>query len=205
MTCAAPDTRVANELLDDIDTAETDLMQSYAMPLPVQVIARLLGIPGEDYLTFKRWSTAVFAFTSLPPEERAKSTQEMLAYFGRMATARRAHGAEDLITALVEAEVEGEALEEWEILGFCMLLLIAGNETTTGLIGNVLNILVDRPELWRRLRAERSRVETRHRRDLAVRKPRPAPFSPDGPRGGSLRGEHPGGGQRLDFLWGGQP
>lgn len=55
----------------------------------------------------------------------------MVMYFGQMATARRAHGAEDLITALVEAEVEGEALEEWEIMGFCILLLIAGNETTT--------------------------------------------------------------------------
>jgi cytochrome P450 len=96
----------------------------------------------------------------MPPEERAKSNQEMMAYFGRMATARRAHGAADLITALVEAEVEGESLEDWEILGFCMLLLVAGNETTTNLIGNMLNILVDRPALWQQLRTDRSLVET---------------------------------------------
>jgi cytochrome P450 len=59
----------------------------------------------------------------------------------------------------VEAEVEGEALEDWEVLGFCILLLIAGNETTTNLIGNILNILVDRPDLWRQAREDRSLVE----------------------------------------------
>src|SRR5215467_2321361 len=88
------------------------------------------------------------------------SIQEMLGYFGKIAAARRAQGADDLITALVEAEVEGEKLEEWEILGFCILLLIAGNETTTNLIGNMFNILAARPELWQRLRDDRSVVES---------------------------------------------
>ena len=68
--------------------------------------------------------------------------------------------AEDLITALVEAEVEGDFLEESEILGFCLLLLIAGNETTTHLISNLLNLLADRPELWSQLREDRSLVDT---------------------------------------------
>ena len=84
----------------------------------------------------------------------------MMAYFGRMAVARRTHGAEDLITALVEAEVEGESLTEQDILGFCVLLLIAGNETTTNLLGNLFNVLADRPALWQQLREERSLVET---------------------------------------------
>ena len=81
-----------------------------------------------------------------------------MAYFGQMAAARRAHGAEDLITALVEAEIEGEALEDWEVLGFCMLLLIAGNETTTNLMGNMIAFLSQRPELWSRLREDRSLI-----------------------------------------------
>src|SRR5262245_34909345 len=68
---------VVNELLDGLDTAETDIVQSYTIPLPVKVIARLLGIPGEDYVTFKRWSDALIAVTSMPPEERAKSSQEI--------------------------------------------------------------------------------------------------------------------------------
>jgi cytochrome P450 len=154
-------TKVANEQLAEIGTGEVDVVQSYTIPLPVKVIARLLGIPGEEYPTFKRWSDAfISSLISISLEERMKNTQEMVTYFGQMAAVRRAHGAEDLITALVEAEVEGESLEEWEILGFCMLLLIAGNETTTNLLSNMLNILVDRPELWQQLREDRSLVET---------------------------------------------
>jgi cytochrome P450 len=153
-------TDVANELLDGMTTPETDVMQSYAVPLPVKVIARLLGIPGEDFIRLKRWSDTFLAFSSMTPEERAMSNQEMMAYFGRMAATRRALGAEDLITALVEAEVDGESLEDSEIIGFCMLVLIAGNETTTNLIGNMLGILADRPELWRQLREDRSMVDT---------------------------------------------
>ncbi|MCS6285907.1 MAG: cytochrome P450 [Nitrospira sp.] len=150
---------VTNELLDEMGSGETDVIPSFAIPLPVKVIARLLGIPGEDYFTLKRWSDAFLAFSSMAPEDRAMSNKEMASYFGRMAVARRQHGAEDLITALVEAEVEGESLDDAEILGFCMLLLIAGNETTTNLLGNMLGILADRPTLWSQLREDRSLVE----------------------------------------------
>jgi cytochrome P450 len=150
---------VADELLDELGTGEHDMISSYAIPLPVKVIAKLLGIPGEDYVTLKRWSDAFLAFGSMAPEERAASNREMATYFGQMAAARRVHGAEDLITALVEAEVEGESLTDAEILGFCMLLLIAGNETTTNLIGNMLGILADRPWLWKQLRDDRSLVD----------------------------------------------
>ena len=152
-------TRVANALLDAIDTAETDLVPSYTIPLPTQVIAHLLGIPPAEYATFKRWSDTTIAYTTIAPEARAQSDQAMMAYFGQMALARRAHGAEDLITALVEAEIEGEALEDWEIVSFCMELLIAGTETTTHLLGNMMNLLVDRPALWRQVREDRSLVD----------------------------------------------
>jgi cytochrome P450 len=151
---------VVSELLDCAGLGEIDIVQQYTVPLPVRVIARLLGIPGEDYETFKRWSDAFISLVSMDNSERMRSIQEMVGYFGKIAATRRAHGAEDLITALVEAEVEGERLEEWEILGFCMLLLIAGNETTTNLIGNILNLLAARPELWQQLRRDRSLIET---------------------------------------------
>jgi cytochrome P450 len=152
-------TSVANELLEAMDSTETNIVQAYTMPLPIKVMARLLGIPDDDYLTLKRWSDEFTTYTAITPEERAKNDQEMMTYFGRVAAERRAHGAEDLITALVEAGGEEEALEDWEILSFCMLLLIAGNETTTNLIGNMLNILADRPALWQQLREDRSLVE----------------------------------------------
>jgi cytochrome P450 len=153
-------TSVANELLDLAGRGEVEVVERYTIPLPVKVIARLLGIPGDDYETFKHWSDAFLSLLSMDNNQRMASIQEMVEYFGKIAAARRSQGADDLITALVEAEVEGEKLEEWEILGFCMLLLIAGNETTTNLMGNVFNLLARRPELWQQLRADRSLVDT---------------------------------------------
>jgi len=152
-------TSVANELLDEAGRGEIEVVERYTIPLPVKVIARLLGIPGDDYETFKHWSDAFLSLLSMDNNQRMASIQEMVGYFGKIAAARRAEAADDLITALVEAEVEGEKLEEWEILGFCMLLLIAGNETTTNLMGNLFNLLAARPELWQQLRADRSLVD----------------------------------------------
>jgi cytochrome P450 len=152
-------TSVAHELLDQIGADEFDIVQHYTVPLPVKVIARLLGIPGSDYEIFKRWSDAFLSLTSMESTERMRNIQEMASYFGKIAATRRSHGAEDLITALVEGEIEGEKLEEWEILGFCILLLIAGNETTTNLLGNILNLLANRPELWQQLRSNPALVE----------------------------------------------
>jgi cytochrome P450 len=152
-------TSVAHELLDQIGADEFDIVQHYTVPLPVKVIARLLGIPGSDYEIFKRWSDAFLSLTSMESTERMRNIQEMASYFGKIAATRRSHGAEDLITALVEADIEGEKLEEWEMLGFCILLLIAGNETTTNLLGNILNLLANRPELWQQLRSNPALVE----------------------------------------------
>jgi cytochrome P450 len=152
-------TSIAHELLDEIGDGTADIVESYTVPLPVKVIARLLGIPGEDYATFKRWSDAFLSTVSAERDDRLQNIQAMVAYFGQMAAARRSQGAEDLITALVQADIEGESLQDWEILGFCILLLIAGNETTTNLLGNMLNLLVERPELWQQLREDRSLVE----------------------------------------------
>src|SRR5262249_3372609 len=131
-------TGVANELLDEMGTGDVDVVRNYTVPLPVRTIARLLGIPGEDYQTFKRWTDSFLFFN---PEGEALASvrqdlMEMIGYFGKMIAARKEHGAADLITALVEAEVEGEHLQDWEILGFSVLLLVAGNETTTNLMGN---------------------------------------------------------------------
>src|SRR5215469_1133086 len=122
----------AAELVAAMGEGEADVIGRLAIPLPVKVIARLLGVPGTDYLTFKRWSDSFLTSNAraLDPADRMRDGMEMAAYFGRIAAERRTQGAEDLITALVEAEVDGEQLAEPELLGFCILLLIAGNETT---------------------------------------------------------------------------
>ena len=151
----------AEQLIGAMGEGEADVMSGLAIPLPVRVIARLLGIPGSDYLTFKRWSDSFLSSNarSVDPASRMRDGSEMAAFFGRIAAERRMQGADDLISALVEAEVEGLRLAESELLGFCILLLIAGNETTTNLIGNLLNLLAARPELWQRIRENRALVE----------------------------------------------
>jgi cytochrome P450 family 109 len=151
----------AEELVAAMGEGEAEVVAALAIPLPVRVIARLLGIPGSDYLTFKRWSDSFLTSNAraVDPQSRLRNGMEMAAYFGRIAAERRTKGAEDLITALVEAEVDGARLAEPELLGFCILLLIAGNETTTNLIGNLLNLLAGRPDLWSRIRENRALVE----------------------------------------------
>src|SRR5262245_3560635 len=148
--------QVAGELLDGLGSGEGEGMERFAVPLPMMVIARLLGIPRDEYRTFRGWSQALVSTVTMPHEERQRSTREMTAYFDAAVQARRARGADDLLTALAEARVDGEALEDAEILGLCIVLLVAGNETTVNLIGAMLHLLAERPDLWRRLREDRA-------------------------------------------------
>ena len=150
---------VACELLDQARDGEVEMVESLTVPLPVRVIARLLGIPGEEHERFKRWSDSFLDFYGADQAARMQNGWEMATFFGEMALKRRTEAAGDLITALVQAEVDGEQLSENEILAFCILLLIAGNETTTNLLSNFLGIVSRRPDLWARLRADRSLVE----------------------------------------------
>jgi hypothetical protein len=152
-------TRMANELLDASGRGQVELMGAYAVPLPMRVIAGMLGIPGDDYPSFKRWSEAVVAYAGIPAEERGRRIQELYGYLDRVVAERRAKPEEDLISALTQAEVDGESLSDQQIRSFAALLLIAGNETTTNLIGNMMALLADRPELWQQARGDRSRVE----------------------------------------------
>lgn len=152
-------TSIAAELLDQLESEDPEMVESFTVPLPVKVIAKLLGIPGEEHERFKRWSDSFLDFYGADPSARMQNAWEMAAFFGEMAARRRGQGAEDLITALVEAEIDGERLTDQEVLSFCILLLIAGNETTTNLLSNFLGIMSRQPDLWERLRADRSLVE----------------------------------------------
>jgi cytochrome P450 len=152
---------LAAELADEVGRGDVELMRAFAIPLPMRVIARLMGIPAADLPRFRRWSLALIAWGFVSHEERVRNLQELTAYFQAAIAARGAarRDGDDLIAALLEADAEGGHLEEGEVLGLCFLLLVAGNETTTNLLGNMLGILADRPELWERARADRSLVE----------------------------------------------
>ena len=154
---------ITNQLLDQVATkGEMDVIRDLAYPLPVTVIAELLGIPTELRDDFKRWSDAlVSGDEGTTEEERQALFQEiggMFSYFSQVLDGRRAHPQNDLVSALLAAEVDGERLSDMELLGFCGLLLVAGNETTTNLIGNMILCLDENPGVVERLRDRRALV-----------------------------------------------
>lgn len=154
---------IARTLLDAADRngrsgSEFDLMEALAQPLPVIVIAELLGISPGDRLQFKEWSNTIAETTNLLQSEEMqervrRTTEELVEYFGREIDARARAPRDDLITALVQAEEDGQRLRREDVLAFCILLLVAGNETTTNLVGNGLAALLDHPEAVEALRA----------------------------------------------------
>jgi len=150
---------IAAELLARIESNEFDLMTSFAGVLPVIVIAEMLGIDPADRASFRRWSeVSVAAFfnpfrTPEQGEAAARAQLELDEYFRRMIALRRQEAREDLISAMLHAEEEGNRMTDPEIVTQCNLLLIAGNVTTTDLIGNGVKALLDHPQELAKLRA----------------------------------------------------
>jgi cytochrome P450 len=148
--------RIAHELLDDaVMQRDVDLVQALTRPLPVIVIAEMIGIPTGDRARFTVWSDALVAslgvglFTGVDPERLAaqrKIIRELRDYFLPLIEERRAEPREDLLSGLVAAEVEGSRLTFDEMIQMLILLLVAGNETTTNLIGNAVLELLDHPD-----------------------------------------------------------
>jgi cytochrome P450 len=155
---------IAEELVSAaVAEGTVDLVEALTYPLPVVVIAELLGIPAEDRGRFKTWSDDVVAnlgaqfFTPPTPERLAAfraTVAALRAYFTALVAERRARPADDLLSALVAAEVDGSRLDFEELMGMLVLLLVAGNETTTTLIGNAVLTLLDHPAALARLRAD---------------------------------------------------
>ena len=138
-----------------------DLVRDLTYPLPVTVIAEMLGIPAERKEQFKQWSdAAVAAFSLAPDPARFKvAAEEMFEFFVEVIEDRARHPKDDLVSMLVTRGSDGEEpLTVDELVGFCILLLIAGNETTTNLLGNWMRMLVDRPDVEAALRADPSKI-----------------------------------------------
>ena len=150
-------TEMVDELVAANERGEADLIQHVGYPLPVIVIAELLGIPSERRVDFKRWSDAMLGGMSEDFDRGAGglAAMEMFAYFNEVIEERRNHPGEDLVSLLVGGT---EPLNNQELLMFCMLLLVAGNETTTNLISNGALALFDRPDAVRRLREDPSLI-----------------------------------------------
>jgi cytochrome P450 len=150
---------VTDELLGSLGRRGAfDLIRDFAVPLPVTIIAEMLGIPPRDFATFKRWSDHLVGFldplASPGPEVLRATVEEFNGYMGRLAEQRRREPTDDLLTALVQAEEQGDRLSPQELQGTLALLLAAGNETTTNLIGNAVLALLRHPDQLARLREE---------------------------------------------------
>jgi pimeloyl-[acyl-carrier protein] synthase len=149
---------IAAQLVDAaLHRGSLDVMADVANTLPVMVIAEMLGVPPEMYQTFKHWSdTIVEADNVLPgmpmPDDIKLAMSELRAFFSTQIEKRRGKPGPDLVSALVAAHEQSEALSAGELLALVILLLLAGNETTTNLIGNGTLALGRHPDQMAQLR-----------------------------------------------------
>lgn len=133
-------------------------MASFAFPLPMTVICELLGVPALDRDAFRAWSNEMVARTS--PEAEARAYQEMPAYLAELVAAKRITPGQDLLSAMIHTVDEGgDRLSPDELIGMCVLLLIAGHETTVNLIGNGMRALFAHPGQLADLRADVGHLE----------------------------------------------
>lgn len=154
------------ELVQDMRGRDrVDLVDAVAAPLPVTVIAHMLGVQDGDIKTFKRWSDAIFSnigdiLFGEASEEAQRAGEAMNAYFLERIAELRERPVNHLLGRLVETETEDGKLTDEELLSFCRLLLIAGNETTTGLITASVRIFDELPETFVQLKEEPDLIPT---------------------------------------------
>lgn len=158
--------RIARELLKSaLERDKMDMVADFATPFPILVIADLLGLPPDNWQQVKEWTDILIAHSSSQAADRsnnhALSTLPLADINRVLAQAIEAHrqrSREDILSQLLTAEVDGQRLTEQELLGFFLTLLVAGNITTTQLLGNAMLCFDEYPEAWQRLRQERSLV-----------------------------------------------
>lgn len=150
--------QIADDLIDAVQQGGAmDLIRDYAFPLPITVITELLGVPSRDQNRFREWSNAVVGHELLRerelfPTPRRAALASFATYFRALFADKRANPQDDLVTALLLAEEEGDVLSEDELVAMVFLLLIAGHETTVNLIGNGMLALLRHPDQLRLLR-----------------------------------------------------
>lgn len=174
-------TEITDDLLADAGT-EFDLVDSLAYPLPVIVIAEMLGIPTSDRPLFRKWADALMSQqTGEFSQEQIEQTlarveptmREMNEYLLEHIRARRADPGADLTSELTAAEADGGMLTDGEIIGFAGLLLIAGHITTTALLGNGIQLMDERPAIVEQLRGDRELIPRAVEEFLRFRSPFP--------------------------------
>lgn len=150
----------ADELAARLEAGQPfDAVETLAVPFPLWIIAELLGIPESDWPRFYQWSEgSIPGATDWPPEECARLQTEMHEYLLAMTKARRGDPRDDIVSVLANADVDGETLNDDELVMFLNQLLVAGNETTRHAISGGIAALAEHPAQWKELRADRSLI-----------------------------------------------
>ena len=152
--------RIAASLLADLRARDQpiDLIKEFTYPLPVMVIGKILGVPEVDLPKFREWASMLASAIDFDFEEveglaeyRAKSAVELYTYLANIVAIRRKDPQDDLISEMIHAETEEGRMTEEELVATAVLLLFAGHETTTNLIGNGMLALLQHPDQWNRL------------------------------------------------------
>jgi cholest-4-en-3-one 26-monooxygenase len=143
------------------DQGECDLVRDIALWLPLHAIADLVGVPEDDRAQVFEWTELTFGFDpTVPVTERMNAAMAMYAYADAMCAERRSHPRDDLMTVLLEADIDGDRLSDMQLASFFMLLQNAGSETTRNLITTGTLALLERPAQLERLRADFSLLPT---------------------------------------------
>lgn len=145
--------QISEELLEPhLENEEMDLVKYYSTPIPIYIIARLLGVPFSEMETFQNWGKRL---SSNLADEDAKNysaaLQEVSEYFSELIEERKVNPQEDLISYLIQVDIDGQKLTPKELLAMCIVLLVAGNETTVNLIANSVLTLTEHPQLQEHL------------------------------------------------------
>jgi pimeloyl-[acyl-carrier protein] synthase len=160
---------IVDGLLDRVKgSGGMDVIEDLAYPLPVRVICEMLGVPTSDQEVFRQWSAdiarsldaALFPANSGVAERGQEASDALKEYFRSLIAVRRKHPQPDLLSGLIAAEEQGDKLSEAELLSTCVLILIAGHETTVNLIGNGLLALLGNPDQLRALASDPSLIQT---------------------------------------------
>ena len=161
--------QTARELCAGVaERGECELQHEFAAILPSVVIARMIGVPDEHIPSFRNWTESFLEIQG--PQDFADAAGKIYGLFAELLAERRARPRDDLMTALIDAEAEGNKLSDEELLGFCLLLILAGNDTTSSLIGSGIALLsqysdqrarlVNDPSLWPNAIEELNRMES---------------------------------------------
>lgn len=191
---------VADELLGRMASAgHCELVHDFASPLPSTIMSDLIGVPDEHREAFQSWIEAFLEVTS--PDDIAGRATNIYTLFGSLLSERRLAPSNDLMSALLAAHVDGDRLSDDDLLGFCFLLLVAGNDTTTSLISNGAELLARHPDQRAELAIDPSLIPAAVEEMLRIESPTQA-LSRTAMRDVDLHGTTIPAGSRVMLLWG---